>query len=134
MKKTESRTTDQTEARVSDVSAKQKGVAMFLRPDVEVHTDPTRVIGRRTTCDSDEHPYLRGYEVVVVAVLKNALQTEECEYLTTEDAVRAAGGVGPDDRIEVGVILPKEGLSFVTSDPRAIDLEAFRFLAHGRAN
>jgi hypothetical protein len=134
MKKTEARFTDHMEARVSGANAKQEGVVMFLRPDVEVHTDPTRVIGRRTTCDSDEHPYLRGYEVVVVAVLKNALQTEECEYLTTEDAVHAAGGVGPDDRVEVAPILPKEGLSFVTSDPRAIDLEAFRFLAHGRAN
>jgi len=134
MKKTEARFTDHMKARVSGANAKQRGVAMFLRPDVEVHTDPTRVIGRRTTCDSDEHPYLRGYEVVVVAVLKNALRTEEHEYLTTEGAVLAAGGVGPDDRVEVGVILPKEGLSFVTSDPRAIDLEAFRFLAHGRAN
>lgn len=111
-----------------------KDVAIPLRPDVQVHTDPTRVIGRRTTCDSDEHPYLRGHEVVVVAVLKNALRTEEHEYLTTEDAVQAAGGVGPDDRVEVAPILPKEGLSFVTSDPRAIDLEAFRFLARDRAN
>jgi len=119
---------------VSGVNAMKKGVVTFLRPDVEVHTDPTRVIGRCTTCDSDEHPYLRGYEVVVVAVLKNALRTEEYEYLTTEDAVHAAGGVGPNDRVEVGVILPKEGLSFVTSDPRAIDLEAFRFLARSRAN
>jgi hypothetical protein len=119
---------------VSGVNSMKKGVVTFLRPDVEVHTDPTRVIGRRTTCDSDEHPYLRGYEVVVVAVLKNALRTEECEYLTTEDAIQAAGGVGPDDRVEVGVILPKEGLSLVTSDPRAINLEAFRFLARSRAN
>ena len=134
MKKNEARFTDHMEARASGASAKQKGVVMFLRPDVEAHTDPTRVIGRRTTCDSDEHPYLRGYEVVVVAVLKNALRTEEHEYLTTEDAVQAAGGVGPDDRVEVGVILPKEGLSFVTSDPRAIDLEAFRFLARSRAH
>jgi hypothetical protein len=36
--------------------------------------------------------------------------------------------------VEVAPILPKEGMSFVTSDPRAIDLEAFRFLARGRAN
>ena len=133
MKKTESRFTDHIEPRPTGVSAKQKGVVMFLRPDVDVHTDPTRVIGRRTTCNSDEHPYLRGHEVVVVALLKNALRTEEYEYLTTEDAVQAARGVGPDDRVEVGVILPKEGLSFVTSDPRAIDLEAFSFLARGRA-
>ena len=111
-----------------------KGVAIPLRPDVHGHADPTRVIGRRTTCDSDEHPYLRGHEVVVVAVLKNALRTEEHEYLTTEEAVHAAGGVGPDDRVEVAPILLREGLSFVTSDPRAVDLEAFRFLARDRAN
>jgi SpoU rRNA methylase family enzyme len=77
-----------------------------------------------------KHPYLRGYEVVVVAVLKNALRTEEPEYLTTEEAVRAAGGVGPDDRIEVAAILPKEGLSFVTSDPKAMDLKAWEHLRH----
>jgi hypothetical protein len=106
----------------------QKGVAIFLRPEVEAHDDPTRVIGRRTTCDSDEHPYLHGYEVVVVAVLKNALRAEEYEHLATEEAVRAAGGVGPDDRVEVAAILPKEGLSFVTSDPRAIDLKVFEAL------
>jgi hypothetical protein len=95
--------------------------SIILRPDVEAHTDPSRVIGRRTTCDSDEHPYLRGYEVVVIAVLKNALRVEEYDYLTTEEAVRAAGGVGPHDRLEVAPIPPKEGLSFVTSDPRATD-------------
>ena len=105
-----------------------KGIAIFLRPDVEAHTDPTRVIGRRTTCDSDEHPSLRGYEVVVVAVLKDALRVEDCAYLRTEEAVRAAGGVGPDDRIEVAAIQPGEGLSFVTSDPRAIDLKCFEEL------
>ncbi len=71
------------------MTTETKGIAIFLRPDVEAHTDPNRVIGRRTTCDSDEHPYLRGYEVVVVAVLKNALRVEEYDYLTTEEAVRA---------------------------------------------
>lgn len=114
------------------MSTGTKGTVIIVRPDVEAHGDPTRVIGRRTTCDSDEHPYLRGYEVVVIAVLKNALRVEEYDYLTTEEAVRAAGGVGPDDRLEVAPILPKEGLSFVTSDPRATDVEAFRSVArHG---
>jgi hypothetical protein len=116
------------------MDTEKKGDVIFLRLDVKVHADPTRVIGRRTTCDSDEHPYLRGYEVVVVAVLKNALRTEEHESLTTEDAVRAAGGVGPDDRLEVTPILPNGSLSFAMSDPKAEDVEAFRFLAHGRAN
>jgi hypothetical protein len=113
---------------------KQKGVAILLRPDLPVHDDPKRVIGLRTRCDSDEHPCLRGYDVVVVAVLKNALRVEEYQHLETEDAVRGAGGVGPDDRVEVAPILPGGELSFVTSDPRAIDLDAFRFLAPKRAN
>jgi len=116
------------------MDAEKRDDLLFLRPEVEVHTDPTRVIGRRTTCDSDEHPYLRGHEVVVVAVLKNALRSEEHEYLSTEDAVRAAGGVGPDDRLEVAPILPEGRLSFATSDPRATDVEAFRFLAPARAH
>ena len=76
------------------MTTETKGIAIFVRPEVEAHTDPSRVIGRRTTCDSDEHPYLRGYEVVVIAVLKNALRVEEYDYLATEEAVRAAGGVG----------------------------------------
>lgn len=87
------------------------------------------VIGRRTTCSSDEHPYLHGYDVVVIAVLKNALLVEEYAYLTTEETVRAAGGVGPYDRLEVAPIFPGESLSLVTSDPRAIDVEAFRSVA-----
>ena len=110
------------------MTTETKGIAIVLRPDVEPHTDADRVIGRRTTCDSYEHPYLRGYQVVVVAVLKNALRAEEYDYLTTEEAVRAAGGVGPDDRVEVAAILPKEGLSFVTSDPKASDLKAWENL------
>jgi len=101
------------------------GIAIVLRPDVEPHTDPARVIGRRTTCDSDEHPYLRGHEVVVVAVLKNALRTDEYQSLTTDEEVSAAGGVGPDDRLEVAPILPDGTLSFATSDPRATDVHGF---------
>lgn len=114
------------------MSPKRRGLAIFVRPGLEAHDDATRVIGRRTTCDSEEHPYLRGYEVVVVAVLRNALRGEGHEALATEDAVRAAGGVGPEDRLEVAPILPGEGLSFVTSDPRATDVEGFRDVArHG---
>jgi hypothetical protein len=111
------------------MSAPTKGVAIILTPGVEPHDDPSRVIGRRTRYFGDEHPYLRGYDVVVVAVLKDALRVEEHGCLTTEEEVQRAGGVGPDDRIEVAPILPDEGrLSFVTSDPRAIDLEAYEAL------
>lgn len=107
------------------MTTETKGIAIFLRPDVEVHTDPTRVIGRRTTCDSAEHPYLHGHEVVVVAVLKNALRSDDSQTLTTDDEIRAAGGVGPDDRLEVAPILPDGTLSFATSDPRATDVHGF---------
>jgi len=107
------------------MTTETKGIAIFLRPDVEVHTDPTRVIGRRTTCQSGEHPYLRGHEVVVVAVLKHALSGDDSQTLTTDDEIRAAGGVGPDDRLEVAPILPDGTLSFATSDPRATDVHGF---------
>ena len=109
--------------------------AVILGPNVEPHDDPSRVIGRRTTYHGDEHPYLQGYDVVIVAVLKGALRVEEYRHLTSEEDVRGAGGVDADDRIEVAPFLPKEGrLSFVTNDPRAIDLEAFRHLARGGTN
>ncbi|MGH9122147.1 MAG: hypothetical protein ACRDYC_09425, partial [Acidimicrobiales bacterium] len=57
---------------------------------------------------------------------------DECRHLTTEEEIHAAGGVTADDRIEVAPFLEEEGRqSFVTSDPRAIDLDAFRHLARG---
>ncbi len=114
---------------------KTKGAAIILGPNVEPHDDPEQVIGRRTTYHGDEHPYLRCYEVVIGAVLKGALRVEEYWRLTTEKEVRGAGGVSADDRIEVAPFLRNEGrLSFVTSDPRAIDLEVIRHLARGGTN
>ena len=110
-----------------------KGIAIILTPNVEAHDDPSRVIGLRTRYHGDEHRYLRNHDVVIVAVLKDALRVEEHDYLTTDEEIANAGGVGPDDRIEVAPILPEEGrMSFVTSDPKATDLEAFARLArHG---
>jgi hypothetical protein len=105
---------------------KMKGTAVILGPNVEPHDDPSRVIGRRTTYHGDEHPYLRGYDVVIVAVLKGALRVEEYDHLTTEGEVRSAGGVSADDRIEVAPVLDGGQTSFATSDPKATDLEAFR--------
>jgi len=102
----------------------------FLKPDVEPHDDPSRIVGRRTTYHGDEHPHLRGYTVVVVALLKDALDIEDCDYLQDDAAIRAAGGVGPRDRVEVTPWLEDKGrVSFVTSDPRAIDLVCFADLA-----
>ena len=111
-----------------------KGIAIFLTPDVKPHDDVNRVIGRRTRYLGDEHAYLRGYDVVIVAVLKDALRVEDPAYLTNNEDVQRAGGVGPNDRIEVAPVLPEDGgrLSFVTSDPKAIDLACFAKLArHG---
>lgn len=106
-----------------------KSTIVPLVPDVEIHDDPSRVIGRRTTYHGDEHRYLRGHEVVVVAVLKDALDGGEYASLRTEEAVRAAGGVSANDRLEVAPFLPNEGrLSFATSDPRAVDLGAWKSL------
>jgi hypothetical protein len=98
----------------------------ILYPDVEPHDDPVRVIGRRTTYRGTEHPCLANREVVVVAVIKYALQDGEHPYLTTEDEVRAAGGVGPFDRVEVSTwVRDRRRLSFGMSDPKAVDLAAF---------
>lgn len=109
--------------------------ARILAPDVEPHDNPSRVIGRRTTYCGDEHPYLWGHDVVVVAILKGALRVDEHEHLSTDEQIRDAGGVTADDRIEVAPFLPEQGrLSFVTSDPRAIDLEAFRHLNRASAD
>jgi hypothetical protein len=103
----------------------------FIHPKVEPHDDPDRVIGRRVTFHGErEHPYLLGHELMIVAVLKDALIKEEHPVLTTEEQVHEAGGVTADDRIEIVPFLKETGqFSFVTSDPRAVDLDAFQHLA-----
>jgi hypothetical protein len=53
----------------------------------------------------------------------------DVSYLRDEDALARAGGVTADDRVEVQPWLAdEERWSFVTSDPRAIDLACFRGL------
>jgi len=109
----------------------KKQVAEIVAPDVGGHDDSERVIGRRVTYHGEEHPYLVGHELVIVAVLR-ALTDGDRRALTSEDEVHAAGGVKADDRIEVAPFIKEENrFSFVTSDPRAIDLDAFRHLARG---
>jgi len=66
-----------------------RGTAVILGPNVEPHDDPARVIGRSTTYRGDEHLYLRGYDVVIVAVLKDALRVEDQDgpaFLRSDDA------------------------------------------------
>lgn len=93
-----------------------------------------RTIGTITTYDGDEHPYLRGHRVRVVGVLKGAVASHhdsdrEGSYLRDEEDVVRAAGITADDRVEVQPWLEREQRwSFVTSDPRAIDLTCFRHL------
>jgi hypothetical protein len=98
----------------------------------------TKTIGTITTYDGDEHPYLRGYGVLIVAVLPRAAAEDfdpdhDGGTLRDDDEVERAGGVTPHDRIEVQPWLEREQRwSFVTSDPRAIDLACFRHLTRTR--
>ena len=91
-------------------------------------------LGTTTTYDGTEHGYLRGHEVRIVAVLKNALRADydpdqEGHYIRDEEDLERAGGVTADDRVEVQPWLAAEGcFSFVSSDPRAIDLACFASL------
>jgi len=97
----------------------------------------TRTIGTVTTyCGErqDEHPYLRGYKVRIVAVIKGAARPDydpeaDVPYLKDDLAIEQHGGVTAGDRVEVVPWIEKEGrYSFVTSDPRAIDLECYEGL------
>ena len=88
-------------------------------------------IGTITTCHGDEHSYLRGHQIKIIAVFKGAARPDhdpDDEYLVIiddEDLARA-GGLSADDRVEVQPWLESEGrFSFVSSDPRAIDLACF---------
>jgi hypothetical protein len=94
-----------------------------------------RTIGTITTYNGDEHPYLRGHRVRIVAVMKGAAASDhdpdrEGSCLWDEEDVVRTGDITADDRVEVQPWLEREQRwSFVTSDPRAIDLACFRYLA-----
>jgi len=91
-----------------------------------------KILGSTTTYHGTEHPYLKGYKVRIVAVLKNAARPDidvdgpDYDHISDEDDLARAGGVTADDRIEVQPWIEKEGrFSFVTSDPRSVDLACF---------
>jgi hypothetical protein len=95
-----------------------------------------KILGSTTTYQGTEHPYLNGYRVRIVAVLKNAARPDidvdgpDYANISDEDDLARAGGVTAADRLEVQPWMEKEGrFSFVTSDPRAIDLTCFKKLA-----
>ena len=94
-----------------------------------------KILGSTTTYHGDEHPYLRGLKVRIVAVMKRAAAPDydpdrDGSYLRDEDAIARAGGVTAEDRVEVQPWLEGEQRwSFVCSDPRALDLGCFKKLA-----
>ena len=65
-----------------------------------------KILGSTTTYHGDEHPYLRGLKVRIVAVMKRAATPDydpdrDGSYLRDGDAIARAGGVTAEDRIEV---------------------------------
>lgn len=97
-----------------------------------------QVIGFETTYTGSEHPYLAGYRVKVIAVLKGAAASDfnpdRPGMLITDDATLAQnGGLTTDDRVEVLPWIAKDrDWSFCSSDSRATDLAAFAGLGAGR--
>jgi hypothetical protein len=97
-----------------------------------------KILGSRTTYHGTEYSYLRGHKVRIVAVMKRASvpnhdTDRECSYLRDEDELARACGVTADDRIEVQPWIEEEGrFSFVTSDPKAVDLACFTRLRRAR--
>ena len=94
-----------------------------------------QVIGSITTYIGDEIPGLRGDRVRIRAVLRGALRADvnvdaDDHYVSDDAMLARLGGVTAEDRLDVQPWIAAAGrFSFVSVDPRAIDLDAFRDLA-----
>lgn len=98
-----------------------------------------KTIGKVTTYTGTEHRYMNGYKVRIVAILHNAAKPDidvdgpDYDNISDDIDLERAGGVTAFDRIEVQPWIEKEGrFSFVTSDPKAVDLACFKSLAKGK--
>jgi hypothetical protein len=98
----------------------------------------TKTIGSITTYTGTEHSYLRGIKVRIVGVMKRAASPDydpdrDGAYLRDDEDIVSAGGVTADDRIEIQPWLENvQRWSFVSSDPKAVDLAAFSYLRNER--
>ena len=98
-----------------------------------------KIIGSITTLVGlDEQAFLRGHDLRIVTVLRGLdaqnPDPDGVKILKTDAEIEAAGGVRGTDRIEVQPWIDVDGgrWSFVTSDPRACDLECFAYLTDPR--
>lgn len=84
-----------------------------------------KVIGAVTTYLGNDYGMKPGHKVKIIAVLPN----DEDAYIRDDDELARRGGVKASDRIEVQPWIEKEGrFSWVTNDPKATELEAFKNL------
>ena len=81
-----------------------------------------RIIGRRASYKGKEHPYLNEVVIIRAMIAQDTDDVDNHLHLDNDADIAAAGGVKPDDRVEVRPILPDGRLSWVTSDPRMRDL------------
>lgn len=82
-----------------------------------------RIIGRRARYKGKEHPYLSDVVIIRAFIAQDTDDVDNHLYLDNDADIEAAGGVKPDDRVEVRPVLPDGRLSWVTSDPRMRDLK-----------
>lgn len=92
-----------------------------------------KIIGSITTYNGTEHRYMNGYKVRIISILKNAakpgIDVDGPEYRIIGDNIdlEQAGGVTKFDRVEVQPWIEKEGrFSWISSDPKAVDLGVFK--------
>ena len=92
------------------------------------------VIGQITTCNSAEHRCLAHHEVKIVAVIKggaapNLDPDADLPVAHTDEELARLGGLDANDRVEVTPWIESVGrFSFVTGDPKAVDLAAFEWV------
>lgn len=92
-----------------------------------------KIIGKTTTYHGNEFGFMKNLEVRIVAILRSDVDPDsEDAFVKDDQHLARLGGVTIHDRIEVAPWIENEGrFSWVTSDPKAVDLACFKHLAKG---